>query len=130
MGCAANARKDSERKAGSRRNPCKSGRSRNPGNGRERADAEFRKWHEFEPTGHDQIEMPDRISHNLVMLGECSGVVYDSDKWQPGKMQRYQHMFKRGKCPPLFFDPVNNCLIIPGPPVAGAWSVTKDGLKD
>ena len=126
MGFAANATKGSEKKTGSSRSRRRA--SRNPGSGK--ADAVFRKWHDFDPSGHDQIEMPDRISHNVVMLGECSGILYDSDKWQPGKLQRYQHMFKRGKLPPLFYDPENNLLIIPGPPVAGAWRVTKDGLVD
>lgn len=106
--------------------PDKRGRSNPP----TVAEKTFREWHDFGPSAKTPVKMPRQLSAELVMLGECDGILYASDKWNPGKVIKYIHKFKRGKLPVLLYDPVNNYLIIPGPPVSGQWKVTKDGLVD
>jgi hypothetical protein len=90
----------------------------------------FREWHDFGPSGKTPVKMPRQLSAELVMLGECDGILYASDKWNPGKVVKYIHKFKRGALPVLLYDPINNYLVIPGPPISGDWKVTKDGLVD
>jgi hypothetical protein len=104
----------------------RAGRS-NPASAAERT---FEKWHDFPPSAKTPVKMGRTISGELVMLGECDGILYASDKWHPGTMERYIHKFARGHKPVLLYDPVNHYLIIPGPPVSGKWKVTKDGLVD
>lgn len=71
--------------------------------------------------------MARTLSPNLTFLGALVSLVYRSDKWSKGRKGDYVHDFEE-PLSPVLYDPKHNILIIPGPPVAGHWSVTADGF--
>lgn len=59
----------------------------------------------------------------LVGLGELCGVIYRSDRGQPGRPRKFVHLFER---PPLLAcDPGGAQLYV----VGGAYRVTRRGLE-
>jgi hypothetical protein len=101
---------------------------RRGGNPQSIAERVYHKWHGFKPRGKTVVDMGRTLSGELVYLGDVVSINYRSDKWNGRRQREYRHRFNAQSPPPLLFDPKNNYLIIPGPPVAGSWSVEADGI--
>jgi len=87
------------------------------------AQALFRCFHNF--PAPELIKMPCRrlIPKVLMKLGHLRGVIYSSDKGQPGCPQTYVHFMER---PPLLAcDPQGTQLYI----IGGGYRVTSKGIE-
>lgn len=84
-------------------------------------------------TGHtDEFEIhklnvpgfPEKLK-NLVVIGECTGLLYDSVR--DGEVEKYIHQFKRKNSRPLFcITPDGNQIVLLG----GAYKFTERGIED
>ena len=88
-----------------------------------RGSALFRRFNQFSPP---QIE---HVSHNrlippvVVELGELSGIIYRSDKWQPGQPRTYIHYMDT---PPRLVSNVSGTQLYV---VGGNYRVTTRGIE-
>ena len=67
---------------------------------------------------------PDELK-NLVVIGECTGVMYDTVR--DGEMEKYIHQFEKKTSRPLFcVTPDGNQIVLLG----GAYKFTERGIVD
>ena len=105
------------------RRPGVSKKRQNPRSVSQRAQATFRKWHEFDSSKVTRMKGPGRvIPKTLVKLGDLVAVTYRSDKYT-GKPTLYEHETKRPH-PVLASDPDGRHVHI----IGGRMKITADGL--
>lgn len=86
------------------------------------ARARYRSFHGFAARRTESAALP-RPPPVLTALGELRGVIYRSDRGQPGQPRDFVHFFQRP--PRLLCDPAGHQLYIHG----GSYRVTKLGLE-
>jgi hypothetical protein len=83
----------------------------------------YRQFNLFEPTRLDYVHHPRLIPPIVVELGELAGLIYRSDKWQPGRPRTYIHFMENP--PRLASDVSGTQLYI----VGGDYRVTPRGIE-
>ena len=86
------------------------------------ARARYRSFHGFAAGRTEQAALP-RPPPVLTALGELRGVIYRSERGQPGKPRDFVHFFQRP--PRLLCDPAGQQLYIHG----GRYRITQLGLE-
>lgn len=90
--------------------------------------ATFVEWHQFEPREAISTDVPG-VSDFAARLGTAIGIVYRSDKWQPGDPLDYEHPFKPSEPPEVWIigtAEAPRAVLVRG----GAFRVTARGLVD
>lgn len=83
----------------------------------------YKKINRFHPTKTVKVQHPRLIPPVTVELGELLGLIYRSDKWQPGLPQAYIHLLQDPPC--LVSNVEGNQLYI----VGGSYQVTRRGIE-
>lgn len=83
----------------------------------------YRRFNRFEPTRIEPVRHPRLIPPVVVELGELTGLMYRSDKWQPGRPRTYIHFMK--KPPRLVSNAEGTQLYL----VGGDYRVTPRGIE-
>ena len=83
----------------------------------------YRQFNRFEPGRIDHVHQSRLIPPVVVELGELAGLIYRSDKWQPGKPRTYIHFMENP--PRLVSDVQGTQLYI----VGGDYRITSRGIE-
>jgi hypothetical protein len=87
------------------------------------AAALYRRFNRFGAARLIRVRQSRRIPPLVVELGELVGLMYRSDKWQPGRPRTYIHFMERP--PRLVCDVKGTQLYI----VGGDYRVTQRGIE-
>ncbi len=83
----------------------------------------YRRFHCFPPRKLLRVPLARRVPKVLVQVGELRGLIYRSDRGQPGRPRSFVHFFQN---PPLLTsDPRGKQLHI----VGGNYRVTRRGIE-
>lgn len=83
----------------------------------------YRRFNRFRPLGVRRVRHRRVMPSVAVELGELVGLIYRSDKWQPGRPQTYIHFMQEPPC--LVSDVQGKRLYI----VGGNYRVTRRGIE-
>lgn len=83
----------------------------------------YRRFNRFGPSRLARVSHRRLMPPLVVELGELVGVVYRSDKWQPGRPRTYIHFM--ADRPRLVSDVAGRQLYI----VGGSYRVTRRGIE-
>jgi hypothetical protein len=83
----------------------------------------YHKFNRFSPPHIEHVSHNRLIPPVVVELGELSGIIYRSDKWQPGKPRTYIHYMETP--PRLVSNVYGTQLYI----VGGNYRVTPRGIE-
>jgi hypothetical protein len=83
----------------------------------------YRKFNRFEPARLEHVRHPRQIPPVVVELGELAGLIYRSDKWQPGHPRTYIHFMET---PPRLVSNVTGTQLYI---VGGDYRVTSSGIE-
>lgn len=83
----------------------------------------FARFHCYPPGRLDRVRCPRSIPRVLVRLGRLKGLVYSSDRGQPGKPRTFIHFLETP--PVLASDASGRRLFI----VGGNYRVTRNGIE-
>lgn len=83
----------------------------------------FKDFRGDEPQNIDRVKIPP-APKVLMMLGECSGVMYETDR--DGERETYLHRFKKSSRPALCVTPDGKTLYL----IGGVYQVTDRGIED
>jgi len=83
----------------------------------------YRQFNCFEPARIEQVHHPRLIPPVVVELGELAGLIYRSDKWQPGTPRTYIHFMEN---PPRLVSSVTGKQLYI---VGGDYRVTSRGIE-
>lgn len=83
----------------------------------------YRRFNRFAPGANRRVRHNRLIPPVAVALGELVGVIYRSDKWQPGQPRTYIHMMED---PPLLVSNVEGDQLYI---VGGSYRVTGRGIE-
>lgn len=87
------------------------------------ARALYARFHGFAPQRLDRHPCKRLIPPVLTGLGELRGVIYSSDRGQPGRPRNFVHTFE--KPPLLASDPSGRRLYV----IGGSYRVTRLGIE-
>jgi hypothetical protein len=83
----------------------------------------FKRFKRFDPDRIRRVGHPRVLPPVLVELGELRGLIYGSDRWDPGRKRSFIHFMET---PPLLLsNPEGNQLFI----VGGRYRVTSRGIE-
>jgi len=80
-------------------------------------------FNRFGPGGIEQVRHPRLIPPVVVELGELAGLIYRSDKWQPGRPRTYVHFMEN---PPRLVSNVKGSQLYI---IGGDYRVTSRGIE-
>ena len=83
----------------------------------------YRRFNRFSPASIDRVQHPRLMPPVVVELGELAGLIYRSDKWQPGQPQTYIHFMEN---PPRLVCSVEGKQLYV---VGGSYRVTEHGIE-
>ena len=83
----------------------------------------YRTYAGFAPSAMIRVEQPRLIPPVVVDLGQLVGLIYRSDKWQPGRPRTFVHFMQ--DLPRLVSSPDGGQLYI----VGGRYRVTARGIE-
>lgn len=83
----------------------------------------YRQFNRFEPAQIERVHHPRLIPPVVVELGELAGLIYRSDKWQPGNPRTYIHFMES---PPRLVSNVKGTQLYI---VGGDYKVTSRGIE-
>jgi hypothetical protein len=83
----------------------------------------YGRFNRFGPARLVRVRHPRLIPPVVVELGELVGVVYRSDKWQPGRPRTYIHFMEDR--PRLVSNVAGTQLYV----VGGSYRVTRRGIE-
>jgi hypothetical protein len=83
----------------------------------------YRTFNRFPPSGVITVRHPRAIPPVVVELGRLVGVIYSSDKWQPGRPRTFIHMMESP--PRLTCNPAGTQLYV----IGGRYRVTDRGIE-
>jgi hypothetical protein len=83
----------------------------------------YRQFYRFEPARLQRLTYPRLAPPVAVALGELVGVIYRSDKWNPGRLQTYIHFMED---PPQLVSNVEGSQLYI---VGGSYRVTRRGIE-
>jgi hypothetical protein len=83
----------------------------------------YRRFNRFGASQIDHVQYSRVIPPIVVELGELTGLIYRSDKWQPGKPRTYIHFMENP--PRLVSDVTGTQLYI----VGGDYRITAHGIE-
>lgn len=83
----------------------------------------YRQFNRFEPARIEHVHHPRLIPPVVVELGELAGLIYRSDKWQPGSPRTYIHFMEN---PPRLVSNVRGTQLYI---VGGDYRVTSRGIE-
>jgi hypothetical protein len=83
----------------------------------------YREFNSFEPARIEHVHHPRLIPPVVVELGELAGIIYRSDKWQPGRPRTYIHFMDNP--PRLVSNVAGTQLYILG----GDYKITSRGIE-
>jgi hypothetical protein len=83
----------------------------------------YREFNQFEPARIEHVHHPRLIPRVVVELGELAGLIYRSDKWQPGKPRTYIHFMDN---PPRLVSNVRGTQLYV---VGGDYKITSRGIE-
>jgi len=83
----------------------------------------YRQFNHFRPSKAIRIRHPRLIPPVVVELGELAGVIYRSDKGQPGQLMTYVHFMQD---PPRLVSNVEGTQLYI---VGGSYRVTSRGIE-
>ena len=83
----------------------------------------YRRFNKFEPAAVLRLTSRRRMPAVLVRLGELRGLIYRSDKWNPGRPRTYIHFMDDP--PILASDPCGRQLYVLG----GSYRITDRGIE-
>jgi len=83
----------------------------------------YRQFNRFEPARIEHVRHPRLIPPVVVELGELAGLIYRSDKWQPGQPRTYIHFMEN---PPRLVSSVTGKQLYI---VGGDYRVTSRGIE-
>jgi hypothetical protein len=83
----------------------------------------YRQFNRFEPDRIEHVRHPRLIPPIVVELGELTGLIYRSDKWQPGNPRTYIHFMEK---PPLLVSNVAGTQLYM---VGGDYHITSRGIE-
>jgi hypothetical protein len=83
----------------------------------------YRQFYRFEPAHLQRLAYPRLAPPVVVTLGELVGVIYRSDKWNPGRLRTYIHFMEDR--PQLASNVEGSQLYI----VGGSYRITPRGIE-
>jgi hypothetical protein len=83
----------------------------------------YRKFNRFGPSQIKRLQHSRIMPSVVVELGELVGVIYRSDKWQPGRPRTYIHFMED---PPVLVSNVQGTHLYI---VGGSYRVTRRGIE-
>jgi hypothetical protein len=83
----------------------------------------YRRFKRVEPDGLIRVTHCRLIPPVVVQLGDLVGLIYRSDKWQPGAPRTYIHFMRQP--PRLVSDPAGRQLFL----VGGSYRITGEGIE-
>jgi hypothetical protein len=83
----------------------------------------YRRFYRFEPDRVQRLAYPRLAPPVVVALGELVGVIYRSDKWNPGRPRTYIHFMEDR--PQLASNVEGSQLYI----VGGSYRITPRGIE-
>jgi hypothetical protein len=89
----------------------------------DRGVALFTAFNRFAPAALMKVRQPRIVPPVLVDLGEAVGLIYRSDKWQPGRPRTYIHFMEH---PPRLASNVAGTQLFL---IGGSYRVTARGIE-
>lgn len=83
----------------------------------------YRQFNRFGPARIERIHHPRLIPPVVVELGELAGLIYRSDKWQPGRPRTYIHFMEN---PPRLVSNVKGTQLYI---IGGNYKITTRGIE-
>jgi hypothetical protein len=83
----------------------------------------FRRFNRFPPHHNERVHHNRLIPPVAVELGELAGIIYRSDKWQPGKPQTFIHFMED---PPRLVSNVEGSQLYI---IGGSYRITEQGIE-
>jgi hypothetical protein len=83
----------------------------------------YRTFNRFEPDRIEHVHHSRLIPSVVVELGELAGLIYRSDKWQPGRPRTYIHFMEN---PPRLVSNVTGTQLYI---VGGDYRITSRGIE-
>jgi len=83
----------------------------------------YRQFNRFGPARIEHVHHPRLMPPVVVELGELAGLIYRSDKWQPGNPRTYIHFMENPAC--LVSNVTGTQLYI----VGGDYRITPRGIE-